>query len=64
MIQPTESDESAATPAGQQSYRVYAHNYQDLIFDHWEDGSTTMVRDITIGENTTITVYYSSNQTC
>ncbi len=45
---------------GQQTYRVHTHNYQDLVFDHWEDGSTNMVRDITIGDNTTITAYYNT----
>lgn len=45
---------------GQQTYRVHTHNYQDLVFDHWEDGSTNMVGDITIGDNTTITAYYNT----
>lgn len=45
-------------PSDQQLYRVHMHNYQDLVFDHWEDGSTEMVRDITIEEDTTITAYY------
>ena len=41
-----------------QLYRVHMHNYQDIVFDHWEDGSTDMVRDIMIEEDTTITAYY------
>lgn len=42
------------------TYRVYAGDYDDIVFDHWEDdGSTDMVRTITIAEPTTITALYN-----
>lgn len=52
IIDPQSSDASGTT------YKVYASNYRDKIFDHWEDGSTDRIRTLTIGEATTITAYY------
>jgi hypothetical protein len=40
------------------TYKVYASNYGDRVFDHWEDGSTERIRMLTIEEATTITAYY------
>lgn len=40
------------------TYKIYASNYQDRVFDHWNDGSTDRVRTLTIGGNATITAYY------
>lgn len=42
------------------TYKVYASNYKDRVFDHWEDGSTERIRTLTIGEATTITAYYKT----
>lgn len=52
LIDPQSSDKSETT------YKVYASNYETLIFDHWEDGSTDRVRTLTTEENMTITAYY------
>jgi Tol biopolymer transport system component len=40
------------------SYKVYASNYKDRLFDHWDDGSKDRIRTLTIGEATKITAYY------
>jgi hypothetical protein len=42
------------------TYTVYIHNYKDRVFDHWEDGSTSRIRTLAIGEDTTITAYYQT----
>lgn len=50
-----------STDASGTMYKVYATNgYQDLTFDHWDDGSTDRVRTLTVGEATTITAYYQA----
>jgi hypothetical protein len=56
---------SGLTPlifAGQSgaSYTVTASNYQNLVFDHWDDGSTNSTRKIDIPENNNayLTAYY------
>jgi YVTN family beta-propeller protein len=54
IIDPQSIDESGTT------YKVYIHNYQDRIFDHWEDGSMDRVRTLTISEDTQITAYYNT----
>jgi hypothetical protein len=54
IIDPQSRDESGTT------YKVYASNYKDRIFDHWEDGSTSRIRTLTIDEATTITAYYQT----
>lgn len=56
VIDPQSSDEIGTT------YKVYMHNYQDIIFDHWEDGSTDRVRTLTISEDTTITANYGTEE--
>lgn len=41
------------------TYRIYAHNYKDIIFDHWSDnGSKDRIRDITIAKDVIIYAYY------
>ena len=52
IIDPQSSDANGTT------YKVYASNYKDRVFDHWKDGSTDRVRTLKIGENTTITAHY------
>lgn len=39
-------------------YKVFAGNYEDTVFDHWEDGSKNSTRTLTIANATTITAYY------
>jgi Asp-tRNA(Asn)/Glu-tRNA(Gln) amidotransferase A subunit family amidase len=53
VIDPQSSDASAGT-----TYKVYANNYRDRQFDHWEDGSTERIRILTIGTDTAITAFY------
>lgn len=40
------------------TYSVTVSDYQDRIFDHWENGSTSRTRTITLSADTTITAYY------
>ena len=47
-----------STGASGTTYKVIVHSYKDRVFDHWEDGSTSRTRTLTIDENTTITAYY------
>lgn len=47
-----------STDAQNRTFKIYAGNYQNLIFDHWSDGSTDRVKSITIDGNTTMTAYY------
>jgi hypothetical protein len=57
IIDPQSSNSSGTT------YKVYAGNYQDKVFDHWEDDSTDSVRTLTISDDETIIAYYSTNAT-
>ena len=43
---------------GNGTYKVFAHDYAGYSFDHWEDGSTSRIRTLTIKEATTISAYY------
>jgi hypothetical protein len=45
---------------GGASYTVTASNYQNLVFDHWDDGSTNSTRKIgiTTNNNAYLTAYY------
>ena len=54
IIDPQSTDTSGTT------YKLYASNYKDRVFDHWEDGSTSMTRILTIEEGTSITAYYKT----
>jgi hypothetical protein len=53
VIDPQSTDSQEIT------YKVYASDYQEMIFDHWEDGSTDRVRTLTISEDAEITAYYN-----
>lgn len=53
IIDPQSSDESGTT------YKVYASNYKNRVFDHWDDGSKSRIRTLTITEDTTITASYA-----
>lgn len=39
-------------------YTVSVSDYQNKMFDHWEDGSTSRSRAVTLGTDTAITAYY------
>lgn len=57
IINPQSSNSTGTT------YKVYAGNYQDKIFDRWEDNSTGSVRMLTTSDEKTITAYYKTNAT-
>ncbi|MGI0005939.1 MAG: hypothetical protein ACREAO_09795, partial [Nitrososphaera sp.] len=57
IIDPQSSNSSGTT------YKVYTGNYQDNVFDRWEDGSTDSVRTLIISDDKTITAYYRANAT-
>ncbi|HKC78686.1 MAG TPA: fibronectin type III domain-containing protein, partial [Nitrosopumilaceae archaeon] len=40
-------------------YTVYVANYQNYVFDHWDDGSTNSNRTITPTQAATLTAYYN-----
>lgn len=44
-------------------YIVYVSNYQNIIFDHWDDGSTNPYRTITPTQSVTLTAYFSTGST-
>ena len=39
-------------------YTASVDNYQQYVFDHWEDGSTDSERIITLNQDTTITAFF------
>ncbi len=53
---------SFSVTSGQQ-YIVYANDYQNIVFNHWEDGTTNHARTITPTQNMSITAYYSTGST-
>ncbi|HEX5456881.1 MAG TPA: fibronectin type III domain-containing protein [Candidatus Nitrosotalea sp.] len=44
-------------------YVVYMSNYQNIVFDHWDDGSTNPYRTITPTQSVTLTAYYTTGST-
>jgi plastocyanin len=60
VIQPL-ADTTTSANAGA-TYRVYAGNFQNHVFDHWSDGNKDRIRTLTIGENTTITANYRAGE--
>src|SRR3989475_620031 len=44
-------------------YTVTVSNYQNNVFNHWDDGSTNAARTITPTQSTTLTAYYSTGST-
>lgn len=57
IIDPQSTNSSGTT------YKVYTGNYQDNVFDRWEDGSTDSVRMLIISDDKTFTAYYRENAT-
>lgn len=41
------------------TYEISVGDYQNIIFDHWEDGSTVRNASITPSQNMTLTAYYN-----
>jgi hypothetical protein len=48
------------TAAANTQYRVCVSDYQNTVFDHWEDGSTNNCRTITPTQAVTLTAYYKT----
>jgi hypothetical protein len=44
-------------------YEVSVANYQNYAFDHWEDGSKSSTRQVTVNADTSLTAYYSTGTT-
>jgi len=44
-------------------YIVYVSNWQNIVFDHWDDGSTNPYRTITPAQSVTLTAYFSTGST-
>ena len=44
-------------------YIVYVSNWQNIVFSHWEDGSTNPQRTVVPIQSTTLTAYYSTGST-
>jgi hypothetical protein len=44
-------------------YIVYISNWQNIVFDHWDDGSTNPYRTVTPTQSVTLTAYYSTGST-
>ena len=42
------------------AYTIVSSNYQNNVFNHWNDGTTTTSKTITPTQNTTLTEYYST----
>jgi glucose/arabinose dehydrogenase/chitodextrinase len=42
-----------------QTYTVTISDYGDAFFDHWEDGSTSRTRNVTLNTNLVLTAYFS-----
>jgi len=45
------------------TYSVTISDYDDSIFDHWNNGSTARTRTITLSQATTITAYFETSTT-
>src|SRR3989475_4484326 len=44
-------------------YIVYVSNWQNIVFSHWEDGSTNPQRTVVPIQSTTLTAYYYTGST-
>jgi hypothetical protein len=51
----------AYTATSNTQYTVAAADYQNYIFDHWEDGSTNRYRTITPTQDATLTAFYQTD---
>jgi hypothetical protein len=48
----------AFTVKSNAAYTVTVSDYQDKVFDHWDNGSTNRSRTVSLSADTTITAYY------
>jgi hypothetical protein len=46
------------------NYVVAVGNYQNYVFCHWQDGNSNSARTVTLGGNTALTAYFSTNGSC
>ena len=44
------------------TYSVTAADYDQMIFSHWQDGSTSRTKTINLAVNTALTAYYNNGQ--
>lgn len=44
------------------AYTIVSSNYQNYVFNHWNDGTTTTSKTITPTQNITLTEFYSTGQ--
>lgn len=42
------------------TYQVTVSDYNNYVFDHWDSGSTSKTRTITVSKDTTLTAYYAT----
>lgn len=42
------------------TYEIFVDNWQNIVFDHWEDGSTLSMRPITISKDSSVTAFYQT----
>jgi hypothetical protein len=49
-----------AFPTRFEAISVKVHDYQNLVFDHWEDGSTERIRSVVDAPPKTLTAYYQT----
>jgi hypothetical protein len=45
------------------TYEVSVTNYQSYVFDHWDSGSKSSTRQLTVNADTTLTAYYTTGPT-
>lgn len=46
-----------------QQYVVYADNYQNFQFNHWDNGNTSPARSVTLTQSAKMTAFYSTGAT-
>src|SRR6185312_3065661 len=46
-----------------QHYIIYADSYKNIVFNHWDDGTTNPARSITPSASATLTAFYSTGTT-
>lgn len=56
-IDPQQGNETAES-----TYKVYAGNFENRIFDRWSDGGMNRTRTVAISEDTTIIAYYKAGE--
>ncbi|MGI0018905.1 MAG: InlB B-repeat-containing protein [Nitrososphaera sp.] len=58
----THIDPQPGNETTEATYKVYAGNFENHVFDYWSDGSRDRARTLTISEDTTITAYYKAGE--